>query len=162
MRVDGLRSVENPDQNSASPCALSDGEATKVTRLEFRSSGVVRQPQGELLLRDFIATDPLSSNSHFTDFFAAKTITALVYRRLSRLQVLRTAKGARVFSARALPSRPSPQHTSAARDIFWEPIQKQHSSFTPSEPVLPVSCGLLPMSCTRGVSIERNSAREAR
>jgi hypothetical protein len=57
MRVDSLRSVGNPDQNSANPCALSDGEASKVTRLEFRSSGVVQQRQGELLLRDFIATD---------------------------------------------------------------------------------------------------------
>lgn len=162
MSVHSLHPVGISGQNFASLRALSDGAESKVTRLEFRSFGVVKQRQGELPLKDFLVADPPWASSHSTDFFAANAITTLTHHRLSRLQAPRTAKEARVFRDRTSPSRLGQQHTIAIRELFPKPAQKQHFSFTPSELVLPASGGLLLFSCTSGRAIESNSAWEVR
>ena len=136
---------------------LSDGVTSKVTCLEFRSSSVVQPERRELPLRGFLAAHPSPPHVHLTDFCAGKIVMARPCRRLPRFRVLRTAKDVRECSGHSFSSEFGPQHPAAIKDIFSEPVQKQHFSFTPSESVLPTSRMPLQLSCTSGRVLERHT-----
>jgi hypothetical protein len=128
------------------------------TRLEFRSFGAVKHSTDALHFPNYPATHPLPPHPHLSDYSAAHTTAASVFRRSSHRQAARAATTGHIFSDRLTLLKSDSQQRAAIKAEAPTLCRQQHFSFTPSESNSLFICELVEISSSSERLIDFASA----